>query len=59
VAALALVEEQLRRGALTGRGADRSIRVAWSVADLRGVDRPTLTEMHIALGLRGASMVAA
>ena len=58
-AAAALTEDQLRCGALTARGADRAIRVAWSVADLRGVDRPTLSEMHTALGLRGAAMVAA
>lgn len=57
--ALALAEERLRAGALTARGADRALRVAWSVADLRGLDRPGIAEMHTALGLRGAAMVAA
>ena len=58
-AAVALTEDQLRTGMLTARGVDRAVRVAWSVADLRGLDRPALAEMHTALGLRGAAMVAA
>ncbi len=58
-AALALAEERLRSGWLTARGADRTLRVAWSIADLRGIDRPGIDEMHTALGLRGMTRVAA
>lgn len=57
-AALALAEERLRSGWLTARGADRTLRVAWSIADLRGLDRPGIDEMHTALGLRGMTRVA-
>lgn len=53
--ALRLAEDKLRRGVLTARGVDRALRVAWSVADLRGRDRPDVDEMHVALGLRGTA----
>jgi magnesium chelatase family protein len=39
-------------GLLTRRGATRVHRVAWSVADLRGLDRPGLEELTVALRLR-------
>ncbi|RNL79836.1 YifB family Mg chelatase-like AAA ATPase [Nocardioides marmorisolisilvae] len=39
-------------GSLTRRGATRVHRVAWTVADLRGVDRPGLEELFVALRLR-------
>ncbi|MFL6024717.1 MAG: YifB family Mg chelatase-like AAA ATPase [Marmoricola sp.] len=39
-------------GALTRRGATRVHRVAWSVADLRGLDRPGIEELEVALRLR-------
>lgn len=35
------------------RGADRVLRLAWSVADLAGIDRPGLDEVAQAVGLRG------
>jgi hypothetical protein len=35
------------------------LRVAWTVADLRGRDRPDLDEVHAALALRGSSTLAA
>jgi magnesium chelatase family protein len=34
------LDEGLRRGQLTARGADRALRVAWTLADLAGRDRP-------------------
>jgi magnesium chelatase family protein len=34
------LDEGLRRGQLTARGADRALRVAWTLADLAGCDRP-------------------
>ena len=39
-------------GLLTRRGATRVHRVAWSVADLRGADRPGIEELSVALRLR-------
>ena len=40
-------------GRLSARGADRAIRVAWSLADLSGADRPSLEHVGRALTLRG------
>jgi magnesium chelatase family protein len=34
------LDDGLRRGELTARGADRALRVAWTLADLCGRDRP-------------------
>ena len=39
-------------GVLTRRGATRVHRVAWTVADLRAVDRPGVEELFVALRLR-------
>ncbi|MGW0021258.1 YifB family Mg chelatase-like AAA ATPase [Rhodococcus sp. NPDC003382] len=51
-AALKPVEWALRKGAITARGADRAIRVAWTVGDLAGLDRPGETEVAAALDFR-------
>lgn len=51
-AAQALVEHQLTSGWLTRRGAVRVHRLAWTVADLRGRDRPGTAEIEVALRLR-------
>ncbi|AJE42740.1 YifB family Mg chelatase-like AAA ATPase [Streptomyces nodosus] len=45
-------ERQLERGVLTARGLDRVLRVAWTVADLAGHDRPDATDVALALQLR-------
>ena len=37
--ATAVLERQLRSGAMTARGADRALRVAWTISDLRGRGR--------------------
>lgn len=50
--ALALAERDLERGLLTARGLDRVLRVAWTVADLRGRDRPDALDVAVALELR-------
>ncbi|MEV7546353.1 hypothetical protein AB0O29_27955, partial [Streptomyces sp. NPDC089915] len=50
--ALALAERDLERGLLTARGMDRVLRVAWTVADLRGRDRPDALDAAVALELR-------
>jgi magnesium chelatase family protein len=45
-------ERNLERGLLTARGIDRVLRVAWTVADLVGHDRPDATDVALALHLR-------
>ncbi|MEG9550855.1 MULTISPECIES: YifB family Mg chelatase-like AAA ATPase [Streptomyces griseus group] len=50
--ALAAAERDLERGILTARGLDRVLRVAWTVADLRGADRPDESDVAVALELR-------
>lgn len=47
--ATSLLDRALSRGALTGRGADRCLRVAWTLADLAETDLPT--EDHVAAAL--------
>ncbi|WP_297005676.1 YifB family Mg chelatase-like AAA ATPase [uncultured Corynebacterium sp.] len=39
-AAMLVLEDQLRRGVLSQRGVDRSLRVAWTLTDLAGGRRP-------------------
>ncbi|MGL5823437.1 MAG: YifB family Mg chelatase-like AAA ATPase [Nocardioides sp.] len=50
--AQAMVEDQVYAGTLSRRGATRVHRLAWTVADLAGVNRPGLAEAAIALRLR-------
>lgn len=45
---------EAERGGLSLRGADRVVRVAWTLADLCGVDLPSRDHIAMALGLRGA-----
>lgn len=52
-----LVERQLRAHQLTPRSADRVLRLAWSVADLSGHDRPTEEDVATALDLRRGSAI--
>ncbi|MEU0404332.1 YifB family Mg chelatase-like AAA ATPase [Streptomyces sp. NPDC006197] len=50
--ALATAERDVERGLLTARGLDRVLRVAWTVADLAGHDRPDSQDIALALELR-------
>lgn len=50
--ALAQAERDMERGLLTARGLDRVLRVAWTVADLRGRERPDALDVAVALELR-------
>ncbi|MEU6101007.1 YifB family Mg chelatase-like AAA ATPase [Streptomyces flaveolus] len=50
--ALEDAERCLERGVLTARGLDRVLRVAWTVADLVGHDRPDARDVALALQLR-------
>lgn len=55
-----LLDRAMVDGALTQRGAVRVHRVAWSVADLAGVEQPDAAQLAIALALRtGAPLPAA
>ena len=47
-----LLGRRMATGAVTGRGATRVHRVAWTVADLRGLARPGADEVDVALRLR-------
>ena len=49
---LALAERALERGALSVRGFDRVLRVAWTLADLAGRTVPGSDEVAEALGMR-------
>jgi magnesium chelatase family protein len=51
------LRSSLDRGSLSARGFDRVIRVAWTIADLDGRDRPDGADVHEAAALRmGESM---
>lgn len=52
--ATTVVDRGLERGLLTMRGRDRVLRLAWTLADLDGVDRPGASQVHEALALRSA-----
>ena len=49
---LRLAERALERGALSVRGFDRLLRVAWTLADLAGRPVPGADEVAEALGMR-------
>lgn len=49
----AVLDRALDLGSLTMRGYDRVLRLAWSIADLGGRDRPGRSELARALVLRG------
>lgn len=49
------LDAEVYAGRLTRRGAVRVHRVAWSVADLAGLDRPGAAELDVALRLRSAA----
>lgn len=50
--ATALLERALRRGSLTARGADRCLRIAWTLSDLAGTPRPDPDHVAAALEFR-------
>jgi magnesium chelatase family protein len=49
--ALAPMERAMDLGEISARGADRIVRMSWTVADLAGADRPGKAEIGYALGL--------
>ncbi|MBL1079083.1 YifB family Mg chelatase-like AAA ATPase [Nocardia sp. 2] len=50
--ALAPVENALKHGRMSARGADRAIRVAWTICDLRGGEVPIAQDVLQALSFR-------
>ncbi|MGH3450548.1 MAG: YifB family Mg chelatase-like AAA ATPase [Haloechinothrix sp.] len=48
----ALLDRGLERGVITARGADRCLRLAWTLADLAGLDRPEGDQVAAALEFR-------
>lgn len=50
--AMRVLADALDRGGLSARGADRVLRVAWTLADLAQVDRPGPPQIHAALAMR-------
>ncbi|WP_109474742.1 YifB family Mg chelatase-like AAA ATPase [Ornithinimicrobium cavernae] len=55
----ASLERAMDRGELTLRGYDRCLRVAWTIADLAGAERPGPEHLGQALALRTSSELAA
>ncbi|EEH65391.1 hypothetical protein HMPREF0058_1747 [Actinomyces urogenitalis DSM 15434] len=51
-AGVRLLLDALDRGDLTLRGVDRVLRLAWTLADLAGLDGPGKAELGAALALR-------
>ena len=54
-----MLDEALRRGSLSARGVHKVLRVAWTLADLRGSSIPGIDEVREALGLRSGGLWAA
>ncbi|MGW0247088.1 YifB family Mg chelatase-like AAA ATPase [Nocardia goodfellowii] len=49
---IAPIEAALRMGRMSARGADRAIRVAWTISDLRGAPIPSAQDVMLALNFR-------
>lgn len=51
-AATELLDDATMRGQLSNRGVERALRIAWTLADLAGHDRPDRDDVKMALALR-------
>ena len=49
---LGILEDAVSRGRLSPRGVDKVLRVAWTLADLAGQDRPGRDQVGVALAMR-------
>ncbi len=47
-----VLEQAVARGQVSARGVDKCLRLAWTMADLAGVDRPQRDHVHAALAMR-------
>ncbi|TCO40130.1 magnesium chelatase family protein [Kribbella antiqua] len=54
-----LLEDLYAAGRITARGFDRVVRVAWTLADLQGIDTPTRELTHQAFQLRSGEPLTA
>jgi magnesium chelatase family protein len=52
------LQQALDRGSVSIRGMDRTLRVAWTLADLNGLAMPGVDEVNTALSFRGAGGVS-
>jgi magnesium chelatase family protein len=57
--ATAALDRSLESGALSLRGYDRTLRCAWTIADVMGLQRPGREEVDLALSLRHRAGMAA
>lgn len=46
------VERAVAAGSISARGVDKTLRIAWTIADLDGLDRPGRDQVQIALAMR-------
>lgn len=46
------LDSQVARGLLSARGVDKVLRIAWTLADLAGRDRPAKEDLMAAVGMR-------
>jgi magnesium chelatase family protein len=56
--ALHRLDDELQTGSLSARGCDRVLRLAWTLSDLVGRDRPGPAEVAEAIGLRTGRALA-
>ena len=49
---VALLDDAVTKGLLSARGVDKVLRLAWTVADLAGVDKPRRDDVQVALAMR-------
>ncbi|HMY08317.1 MAG TPA: ATP-binding protein, partial [Marmoricola sp.] len=54
MAAMQALDVEVHLGRITRRGATRAHRLAWTLADMRGLPQPGAAELAIALALRSA-----
>ena len=53
---MAPLKTAMERGLISIRGADRTLRVAWTLADLAGRTAPDLNDVSVALSFRQAEV---
>jgi magnesium chelatase family protein len=53
---MAPLKASLERGLISIRGVDRSLRVAWTLADLAGRTTPDFDDVSVALSFRQAEV---
>lgn len=58
-AAMAMLGAFLARGEMSQRGVDRTLKIAWTLADLAGCDIPDVDHVAAALDLRGTPTIQA